>query len=77
MPGALILGVPAGNKTVVRYAWETDPGGMWEYLPKSSEWGVPLAWRVPLSRRRIWAQTAGSVTSVFSRVIYRAANRQA
>jgi hypothetical protein len=47
MPGAVILGVPAGNKTVVRYAWETDPDGIWEYFPRSAESGVPLGRRLP------------------------------
>lgn len=46
-PGALLLGVPARNgETVVRYAWEVDPEGTWEYYLDLKRWGVPLGRRL-------------------------------
>jgi hypothetical protein len=35
----LLLAVPSGAGTAVRYAWEIDPGGEWEYhVTDGGEW---------------------------------------
>jgi hypothetical protein len=46
MPAHLLLGIPYGGQTVVRYAWQIDPLGTWEYYTDSGYWGVPLGNRV-------------------------------
>lgn len=46
MPRHLLLGVPTpSGETVIRYAWDIDPGGTWEYFPDGHQWGVPLGSR--------------------------------
>ena len=44
-PSHLLLGIPLRGQTVVRYAWEIDLDGQWEYFPEWSLWGVPLGKR--------------------------------
>lgn len=46
IPSVLLLGIPDKGKTVVRYAWEIDPEGRWEYYPEITRWGVPLGRRI-------------------------------
>ena len=47
MPVCLLLGIPEpGGKTVVRYVWQIDPHGSWEFYTDSRRWGVPLGKRV-------------------------------
>lgn len=47
MPARLLLGIPEpGGRTVVRYAWDIDASGTWEYYPQIRRWGVPLDARV-------------------------------
>lgn len=45
MPVHLLLGIPYHGQTVVRYAWQIDPAGQWEYYTDSAYWGVPLGSR--------------------------------
>lgn len=49
VPRHLLLAIPAGADTVVRYAWQIDPDGEWEYYltgtGEFSGWGVPLGKR--------------------------------
>lgn len=43
MPRHLLLGVPTpSGETVIRYVWEIDSDGTWEYFPDGHDWGVPL-----------------------------------
>lgn len=47
LPKCLLLGIPEpGGRTVVRYAWQIDPQGPWEFYIDSRRWGVPLGGRV-------------------------------
>jgi hypothetical protein len=49
MPRHLLLAIPSGADTVVRYAWQIDVDGDWEYhLDPDGDW---YAWGVPLGRR--------------------------
>ncbi|EOM75819.1 hypothetical protein Rrhod_2725 [Rhodococcus rhodnii LMG 5362] len=45
-PAVVLLGIPDGAKTVVRYAWELQQSGTWEFFPASRLWGVPLGRRL-------------------------------
>lgn len=46
LPKHLLMGVETPSaETVVRYAWDIDPTGQWEYFPDGSYWGVPLGRR--------------------------------
>jgi hypothetical protein len=46
MPVHLLLGIPApGGLTVVRYAWQIESGGIWEFYTDWRRWGVPLGKR--------------------------------
>ena len=48
-PRYLLLAIPSGAGTAVRYAWEIDPGDEWEYhVTDNGEW---YGWGVPLGRR--------------------------
>lgn len=48
-PQYLLLAIPSGADTVVRYAWRIDADGEWEYhLNADGDW---YAWGVPLGRR--------------------------
>jgi hypothetical protein len=47
LPACLLLGIPEpGGRTVVRYVWQIDPQGLWEFYVDSRRWGVPLGERV-------------------------------
>lgn len=49
VPRYLLLAIPSGADTVVRYAWQIDADGDWEYhLNAEGDW---YAWGVPLGRR--------------------------
>jgi hypothetical protein len=46
-PRCLLLGIPEPDgRTVVRYAWQIDPQGSWEFYIDSRRWGIPLGKRV-------------------------------
>jgi hypothetical protein len=46
MPMFLLLGIPeSGGRTVVRYAWQIDSQGLWEFYTNSGRWGLPLGKR--------------------------------
>jgi len=48
-PRYLLLAIPSRVGTAVRYAWEIDEGGEWEYhVTGDGEW---YGWGVPLGRR--------------------------
>lgn len=48
-PRYLLLAIPSRAGTAVRYAWEIDAGGEWEYhVTGDGEW---YGWGVPLGRR--------------------------
>ncbi|MDY6054851.1 LEM-3-like GIY-YIG domain-containing protein [Micrococcus sp.] len=47
MPQFLMMGIPEGGRTVVRYIWEVDPQGRWELHPcgdgsREVRWGIPV-----------------------------------
>jgi hypothetical protein len=47
LPKYLLLGIPEpGGRTVVRYAWQIDRQGPWEFYTGWGRWGVPLSERV-------------------------------
>lgn len=46
-PQHLLLAIPgAGGRTTVRYAWELDLTGTFEYFPQTGRWGFPLGKRL-------------------------------
>jgi hypothetical protein len=46
LPACLLLGIPElGGRTVVRYAWQIDPQGLWDFYIDLRRWGVPLSER--------------------------------
>jgi hypothetical protein len=47
-PRYLLLAIPSPAGTTVRYAWEIDQGGEWEYHVTGHKW---YGWGVPLGRR--------------------------
>jgi hypothetical protein len=67
-PIALLLGVPTpGGETVVRYAWEIEPSGTWEYYLETGRWGVPLGRRLlehPRLGRALYEERSGKKRQV-------------
>jgi hypothetical protein len=46
MPKFLLLGIPVpGGRTVVRYAWQINSQGLWDFYTDSGRWGLPLGER--------------------------------
>jgi hypothetical protein len=47
LPRCLLLGIPEPDgRTVVRYAWQIDSDGPWEFYVDSGRWRVPLGERI-------------------------------
>jgi hypothetical protein len=46
MSRQLVMGVPSNGRTVIRYAWDIDPDGVWETGQDEAWFGVPLGRRV-------------------------------
>jgi hypothetical protein len=47
LPLCLLLGIPEpSGRTVVRYAWQIDPHGTWEFYIGPGRWGIPLGDRI-------------------------------
>jgi hypothetical protein len=47
LPKCILLGIPEQDgRTVVRYAWQIDPQGPWEFYTGWGRWGIPLGGRV-------------------------------
>ncbi|MEU7922967.1 GIY-YIG nuclease family protein [Micromonospora zamorensis] len=69
-PEALLLGIPRpGGLTVVRYAWEIDRKGDWEYYPQTRRWGIPLGKRLlrhPRLGRALFEQRDGKHVQVLA-----------
>ncbi|WP_280451655.1 GIY-YIG nuclease family protein [Nocardia cyriacigeorgica] len=68
MPTHLLLAIPTrSGETVVRYGWEIDPGGTWEFFPNGNDWGVPLGKRDldhPFLNRALYETEQGRRTQV-------------
>ncbi|MGB7234560.1 MAG: GIY-YIG nuclease family protein [Rhodococcus sp. (in: high G+C Gram-positive bacteria)] len=45
-PKVLLLGIPTGGETVIRFAWEVASDTSWEFFPDNKRWGVPLGRRL-------------------------------